>query len=167
MSDYKLTPRDFGIAGMLARRLGRALLDGIEEGDGEPIHVAVLQVAIGSVLEVTFRELPTDAERLSLLDAFIDTLSVRVNALLAPIDGDDSDSDGGVDVRDVPQAAGILVMDSKDPHCGPHIVLVDDDDEPIAHATLPLKRLPSVIDALRSILFSKTAEGTNGTQTLQ
>lgn len=165
MSGHKFTPRDFDIAGKLANRLGRAIFEEIRDGDGKPIHAEVIQIAIGSVLETTFSNLPTDAERLSLLDAFIDTLSVRVNALLAPID--DADGDDGTDVHDVPEAAGIQIMDCRDPHCGPHIVLVNDDDTPIAHAVLPLNRLPSVIDALRSILFNKTTEGDNGTQTLQ
>lgn len=71
-------------------------------------------------------------------------------------------SDGGdrneMDISGVPQGRGIQIMECPDPHCGPHIVVLDANDKPICHVAIPQRHLLSVIKVMQGILYSKIVE---------
>jgi hypothetical protein len=56
------------------------------------------------------------------------------------------------------RARSFEVTECSDPKCGPHIVAMGEDDEPICEIVVPRSRTPDLIKVLQGILYGKVTE---------
>lgn len=59
---------------------------------------------------------------------------------------------------DCPQAFSFDIYSCNDPLCGPHIIPVDADGEPICEMVIPLDSIPSLVKELMEFWHKKKAQ---------
>lgn len=63
-----------------------------------------------------------------------------------------------IDRNNIPLAHAFRLTECDDPNCGPHIIALDKDDNPVIEIVVSGEGALSLIDGIQAILYKKATE---------